>query len=418
MRIMILSCLTGVALTSNSWGAEPLRVEFDDLTRIVDSQNQHVSGARLRTEATEKLTGYLARSYLPVLDAHIGGESFKTGPFSSRTEPFGAVEARLNLFRGGRDYLEERARQAQSDAGRAGFQQTRLEELTKARRAYWTLVNQRELIVLLEDALRQNEANLASGNKRIKAGLATETDRIEFEMYGVQLQQDLARMRLGSANSQRALSVLLGKPENTQIETITSVPHQHDDALLTASLQPGLHRDVQALTANEEAARSQTAQAYRWWAPSLDVYANYSLYTLRERDYEPIADRYETVAGVKLTFNLFDGLQSFTTGASLGLQAEGLSQQASQTAKELSAQFEGSKQELELTHDLIHAAEESVKRGERYLQRTQSEYGRGFKNSPDVFSATEKYIDLKRRYAELRRDYQLAKTDLLAILGR
>ncbi|NDD65196.1 MAG: TolC family protein, partial [Acidobacteria bacterium] len=182
--------------------------------------------------------------------------------------------------------------------------------VSKARRAYWELVYQREVVELLVDAQEQNESNLVAARKRIAAGLATETDRIEFEMYRVGVEQDLARMRLGSANSQRTLSILLGHSENTLIQTDTKIPHQHDDALLSAKFNAGSHRDVRATQASEEVAESQRSQAYRWWTPQLDVYASYSLYTLRERDFLVQSERFEPVAGVRLRFNLFDGLQS------------------------------------------------------------------------------------------------------------
>jgi outer membrane protein TolC len=393
-------------------------VDFDDLPRLVMEKNQHVSGAQLRSEASERLTGHLLRSYLPSLEGQIGFESYRTGSQPQGNQPFGGIGARLNLFRGGRDWLEEKARGAQAQQAQAALEQRKLEELTKARRTYWELVYQRELLDLVEEALRQNQANLASANKRIQAGLATETDRIEFEMYGVQLEQDRARLTLGSANSQRMLNVLIGRPEHSLIETVAAIPHQHDDAILATSLDAKTHRDVRALVAESDAATHQGKQAYRWWTPSLDIYGSYRLYQFQEREYPALMDRAELAAGVLLTINLFDGLHANAEGAAAGLRAEGTRQEAEQTARELAAAFEGAKQELKLTHDLIHAGERSVLAGADYLKRTQSEYVRGVKNSPDVFSATQKYVDLRRRYAEIRRDYQVAKAEILAMLGQ
>ena len=392
--------------------------EFEELPELVNKKNQHVSGAALKREAAERLTGFLARSYIPTLEAHVGGESFRTGSVAGETQPYGALELKLNLFRGGRDALEESTRQAQSRVARAGFEQTRLQELTQARHSYWALVYYREQVTLIDDALKQNETNLAAGNKRIKAGIATETDRIEFEMYRVQLGQDRARMILGAANSQRALNVLIGRAEGTPLETTQTLPHQHDDVILDAALETQTHRDIQALVAEGEIANSQQQLAYRWWAPSLDLYGSYSLYRFQDRSNTLLADRFEAAAGITLRMNVFDGLQSVASGDSSRLRAEGVRQETAQTARELSANFEGAKQELRLTHDLIHAGEQSVETGAEYLKRTQAEYARGVKNSPDVFSATEKYVNLRRRYAEIRRDYQIAKSDLLAILGK
>lgn len=404
--------------TSSAVAAESVQVSFDELPKLVTERNQHVKGAESFALAAESQTGHLVRSYLPNLEAHVGGERFNTGSFPTKSQPYGAIEARVNVFRGGRDSLESQIRNEQVDQSRASFQQAYSEELTKARRAFWTMVYQRELVSLISDAIKQNEQNLSGATRKIKAGLATETDRLEFDMYRVQLEQDFARAALGVSNSQRTLNVLIGNADDTRVETVESIPHQHDDALLKAELNTDHHRDVRSLSANQSVAELQKSQAYRWWTPSVDVYGGYGLFTLRERDYENLADRYETVVGARLTLNVFDGWQSRTQGRGMALQAEGYENQKAQTARELRAQFEGAKQELNLTHELIHASEKSVEQAKQYLLRTQSEYARGVKNSPDVFSATEKYIDMKRRYADIRKDYQIAKTELLALLGK
>lgn len=397
-------------------------LNFSDLPSIIDQTNQHVSGARAKRQGTNELTGYLTRSYLPHLSTQLGAEHFNSGPHPWKTQPYASIETRINLYRGGRDALEDDVRRAAAENSQADFERTRLEELTKARHAFWQLVYERELISLLNEAIKQNELNLIAANKRIRAGLATSTDRIEFEMYSIQLKQDLSRMSLGSANSQRTLNVLLGKPQSASIITPSVVPHDHKEAeaspLLKTELSIDQHRDVKALIASGNAVAAQKQQLLRWWTPSIDAYASHSLYTLREREYSLTADRYETVFGAQITMNLFDGLQSHAEASALGLQADGYAQQAEQTARELQAQFDGAKQELTLTHNLIAAAELGIKQGTEYLTRTQAEYSRGVKNSLDVLSATQKYVDLKRRYAELRHDYQQAKTALLATLGQ
>lgn len=404
-------------LSASARASAPVALSVDDLPKLVGSKNKHVSAAKSLLQGSERRTGYLLRSYLPNVKVEAGGESFQTGPFSIRSQPYGDLEGRINLFRGGRDALEEDVRQGQVKVADSEARQTYFSELTEARKAFWHLLYQREVLKLLKAALEQNEKNLAAALKRIRGGLATATDRIEFEINRVQLGQDIARLELEITNAQRKLSALLSMPLDTAFETADTVPHEHDDAILRASLNIETHRDVTALKANQTVLESQKSQAYRWWTPSLDAYGNYSLYTLRDRDYVSMTDRYETVVGLKLTLELFDGLQSRSEGAAASAQADAYADRAAQTSQELAAQFENSRQELKLIHDLIHEGEKNVEQGREYLANTQSEYGRGVKNSPDVLSATQKYIEFRRRYAELRRDYQMAKADLLAVLG-
>ncbi len=80
--------------------------------------------------------------------------------------------------------------------------------------------------------------------QRSRAGMASDTDRLEFEMERTQLNQDLNRVTVEGANSQRTLSVMLGFQDLIPIEGAKSVPHDHDDELLKASLNSKTHHSV------------------------------------------------------------------------------------------------------------------------------------------------------------------------------
>jgi len=398
--------------------ASPTKLEFEDLPRLVQEKNGNVEGARLSVESQEKRTGYLFRSYLPTLKTEVGGEAFQSNPLGAKSQPFGGIEARINLFRGGRDSLEETIREERVQVSDAEKQQTFFEELTRARKAYWVTVYQKEVLQILREALELNTKNRAAAEKRIRSGIATETDRIEFEINHVQLEQDTARMELALANAERDLSAILGMAPDTRFETVSQAPHVHFDDLLALQSDFDAHRDVVQLRASGAVFEQQKRQLYRWWTPSVDVFGAYLLHTQRERDPALLADRYETVGGVMLTLELFDGLQSKVDGSAAGLRADALDSRAGQRRRELEARLQSAKAELKLNHNLIHAGEVNLELGKDYFTRSLGEYARGVKNSPDVLGATQKYVEYKRRYAELRRDYHLAHSDLLGVIGK
>ncbi len=398
--------------------ASPVQLDFEDLPRLVRDQNGNVEGARFGARSQRARTGYLLRSYLPSLKAEVGGETFQSNPLGSKSQPFGAVEARVNVFRGGRDSLEEAIREERVQVSEAESQQTLFGELTRARKAYWIAVYQKEILRILREALELNAKNRTAAEKRIRSGIATETDRIEFEINRVQLEQDLARVELGLANAERDLSAILGMPADTQFETAVMPPHVHFDDLLALQTDFDAHRDVAQLRASGAVFEQQKRQLYRWWTPSVDVFGGYLLHTQRERDPALLSDRYEGVGGVKLTLELFDGLQSKVDGSAAQLQADAFDSRASQRRRELEVRLQSAKAELKLNHDLIHAGERNIELGKDYFTRSLGEYSRGLKNSPDVLGATQKYVEYKRRYAELRRDYHLAHSDLLGIVGQ
>lgn len=405
--------LGGLMLAATAGAAEPLR--FEDLPRLVAQNNRHAQGARLFMEAAEERQGHLSRSFLPTVRGEAGTERFTTGDLPARTQPYGGVEARLNLFNGGKDALEEKINGGRTRRAAAEYRQSYVEELTEARRAYWTLAAGQETVRVLEEALKRNDDYAAAAAKRLRAGLVTETDRLEFDMYGVQLRQDLARLSLEAANARRTLTALVGLPEGGGVEVSSQVTHGHDETF--PPLDAARHRDVQALGAARAEALHQRDQARRWWTPAVEAYAGYWLLTERDRDYAERRDRDDRAAGVRVSVDLFDGRRSRAGSAALAKEAEGLELRTAQTARELAARHAALQEEMRVLHDLVHDAEAGADQGKRYVSNTLAEYARGVKNSPDVLAAAEKHVELERRSVELRRDYQLAKAELLAILG-
>ncbi len=407
-----------VCLIAIEGRTESIQIQFDDIPKLVREKNLHAQGAGLLRDAAAEARGYLARSYLPTLVVTLGGEEFMTGTQPSRSEPYGSLKATVNVFRGGKDLLEDEAIDSRAKVASSEFDRAASEEVKKARIIFWNLVSQREIAKLLEEAIEANQKNLVSANSRIRAGAATETDRLEFEMHRLELDQDLAKLKLASENAERDLAVLLGLQDGSAIQTPLSVGHDHQDELMTAPYKVESHPLVRTLSFRSEEASIKATQQTRWWTPSVDLYAGYGLHTFRERSFDAQAERFESVIGVQLTMDLFDGRVGQAEHRQKVLEAAGLQKESLQTARELQSKIVGARAELKLNHELIHQSEEATKRAQTYLTRTLDEYRRGVKNSPDVLAASERILSVRRRFAELRRDYQLARSELLETLGK
>jgi outer membrane protein TolC len=104
--------------------------------------------------------------------------------------------------------------------------------------------------------------------------------------------------------------------------------------------------------------------------------------------------------------------------AALAKEASADKKRADLKRREAEAHLESELGELRLLHDQIHSAEENVVRAERYYKLTQSEYGRGVKNSPDVLGASEKLFENKLKRLEIIKDFQIAKSHVLAKIGK
>ncbi len=397
-------------------GHTAMPLEFDELENLIKSKNKKVAATTLELKGVEKRLGYFKRSFIPTGEAWVGQEKFKTGPYETMTEPMYSLRANLNLYRGGRDALEEESRKAQKVSMEVQAQQVLQEELYEVRSLYWNLVYLREVNSLYLSTLKLNEANLQKALRRINSGLATRVDKLEFEISDTQLKQDMARIAVTISTTQRRIAALLGLEAETQFETLTAVPHEHNDTTPTQTMNVNFFRDVRLELANMKDFEARGKIQKLWWTPKFDLYAESILSNFRERSYFTQSEKIDNAIGARLTIN-FDGFQEQYDGEALIARANASRLRAEQIKIEASAAFNTAQQELRLLHDLIHEGEKNVEKGAQYLSQTQSEYALGVKNSPDVLSATIKQLEFKKRFAELRRDYAMSKAQLQSLLA-
>ena len=410
----IRSFVAVVVLACASWaGAETIRVEFGDIPRLVQERNQTVTGAALQVEAAQAREGALFRSFLPTVALDAGVERFQTGRYTYESQPYGSAEARINLFHGGRDYWLERRLESLSSSAKARSNDELALQMAESRRAFLRLVHAREMGVVVREAQTENQRLLERADRRIKRGLATETDRLEFEIGASQLKEDGESLSHSELQLKLRLAALLGLSEGAEIETPVQLEHIHDDTLLTRSFDPSLHREAVFLAAQGKSARAESKTASLWWAPSLNAYAGKYQYTIRERDYLSSSLRDDFAIGGKLSMRLFDGGAERSEAHAKKLEAEGTERKLAQRRLDLRARVRVIEEDLRHDHELVHFAEERIEMARRYLNSTLDEYDRGVKNSLDVFAAAQRLLGYRRQLAERRRDYQITKVGLM-----
>lgn len=402
----------------SSGTAATKELTFEELKVLLEKRNDRVKATQLEVEASKNRQGTLLRSFMPAVELYGGQESFKIGQQTQKNQPTYGAEVKVNLFNGGRDQLQSEVRELTLAQKENQLTRVFSEELQKARVLFWEIMYSQEVIALIESTIRINDQNLASAQRRIRSGVATESDRFEFEMKSVDLKRDLEEAKLKLANQKRDLAVLLNLEENEEMRFPKRLAHEHNfEDLLKHS-----HKDHDFLFKEDElqaqvVSLSAKKQRRRWW-PTVDAYVAYSQFNEREKDFSEASDRTEAVVGVRMNLSLSAGLEASREAFALAQEAEASQSLAKYKRKQIEVHFENELSELRLRHDQVHNAEENIQRADRYYKLTQSEYARGVKNSPDVLGASDKLFEMKKKRLEIIRDFQLSKSHILIKIGR
>jgi outer membrane protein len=398
--------------------AETIDLKFEGLKALLEERNDRLQALKLEKEASVNREGFAGRSFLPTLQLYGAQESFKIGRQNVKSQPAYGAEMKVNLFNGGRDWLRSELNYLNSEKKIFEYDRVLSDELQSVRKLYWSVLYLNEYIVLSQMAIETNTQNLKAASRRIYSGVATESDRVEFEMKEVDLQRQLSEAQLNLASALSDMHAYFALNADDKLVFNQKLEHEHDYAdqvKHNVRDHDFLYKEQQL---SSEMAVQQSEINKRGWWPSLDAYASYNQFNEREEDFADAVDRTESAVGVRLSFNFGVGFESAVESRSLTLEARAAERIVQLKRREIETHIETEIAELKFLHAQVHSAEENIRRAERYYKLTQSEYARGVKNSPDVLGASDKLLDTQLKYFETVRDFQITKSHILSKIGR
>ncbi len=410
MRFM-LGILTALAFSSMSESAElEPRLSFADLAGLVKERNENFAAARVIVEAQAERTGHLRRSFLPQASAKLGEEYFRAGPDASRRQRYWEVEALVNVYRGGRDKIDEEIRHVQVDIAKIDAAREFAQELRRAQIAFWEVVATDKLIALRFDELKSNQTNVNSSKRRAGAGIATTADSIQFEVHRSQLEQEVKQLELKQDLNRNRLAVVLGLKNHKNVRVQGEFPQ------VVQGLRPiertAEQLDFVALQKRQRVDELRSRLASRWWQPRLDLYANYGVPALSDETERAIRMEREVAAGLRLSIDFGQGANDLYESKARGLDAKSSGLRAAYKAREVAALEHELRHDLELTESILNENEKNIRKVRDFLRITLAEYARGLKNGPDLLAAFRQYYELQERAIVLNRDLLLARADL------
>lgn len=321
--------------------------------------------------------------------------------FERRSGGTGNVFAEWNLFNGFQDYSARKTRRIERDQA-----QVRLEIAEKSvhwdvETSFYKVIALQKSIELYNAALKRNDDNLKAARSRRAAGVVSEADVLEFNLYESILRADLAATESRLKQVQSELRTLTGQ-DQIVFPLSGSTPKyklQSDIKDLLEGL-PGANADIRIDQLEVERAGNEKRLAQGGFLPDVRVFASHGSLGLRETQISP-----ETYAGLVARWELFSGLDT------LGAHREAAARIAQAETALRSTQI-AKKGELEQVYVQLKALEYRIQLEEqnhemahRYLRTVADEYRRGVKNSPDLKTANDNVLQSHLREVSLFSEY-------------
>ena len=390
------------------------KITYDDLILLLKTKNEIIKAATLENKAQKERVGFLKRSFVPKLSAEVGREEFKSGNQKYTAENYWKVGAQLNLFKSGQDSLENEIRAQNEKISAVNSEMYSKNELKEAQQAYWNAIGLNQQITDTLEAIQKNKTNLLAAKSRIRAGLATNIDLVQFELHQVMLERNIKKLELDKDLTLNKLSVALALEEHENIEIIGSFPlptnQQFEHTLLIEK-----QSELSSLQLQQKTELIKSKQNSRWWWPQLDVYSQYAVPTLSDDHVKSAVQEQEWTTGVKLTLDFGLGFEKNAEATARKFEAESIQLKLNHRKREIIAKDHELKHDLKVLKELILQADQDIALAEKFLKLTESEYKKGVRSGPDLLEAFKNFFEFKERKTEYYKDYYETLAELDSI---
>jgi len=366
-------------------------------------------------------------SYLPNLSFSTGGSRRSSEIFNPTTNTMvksdasvgynAGLSSSIDLFTGGRRGAEMNRARADEISAEAGLVQQRFAVILNTKRAFFEVLRADELIRVSELRLQRAQEALEAAERRAQVGTATQSDILRAQLEVANARQALLQAQNQKTVGAFALGRLVGVSGPVgarQGEQLAFEPLQLNREELVAEVL----RQAPAVRAAQAAADAASAGARAARAQYLPTISASGSYNLSNREIDLGTSNKSWNLSLSLSYPIFNRFQREANVSRANVQADIAAAQLADAKRAARADLERVLGALELAQEQIKLTEEAVRVAQEDLRLQQERYRLGVSTILDQVASQANLVQAEVNHINARFDFQTAKAELEALLGR
>lgn len=290
------------------------------------------------------------------------------------------------------------------DQSKMSLEKQRLTTRVEVEAKFYRLLEVIEAQRIFEEALKRNESQKESAKRRRSAGLASDADLLEFDLFESDLKGRLAQLKSEYEGLQAEFQLLLGVEDGGAAEYRPAGQLRHFHMVESLEdLKKRIPVESQSVIGAKlalEQAEAGKKVANGGFLPQLDLKATYGSRGINETVVSPET----TVMGVARWefFSGFDTIHARQEAAALAGKAEAGLRHAERSAW---TSVETAYHRLKAVQERVDLEADNKAKAMKFFDVVSAEYRRGVKNSGDIRAASQMVLEVMIRDIRARAEF-------------
>lgn len=414
MKILIFISVTIMSLTASLSHADVKSISLDEAIKMALGENLQVKATEKEAEAAEARLNRTQSYFFPKVGAESRYELIDSS-FQRQSGATANIFLEWNLYNGSRDWFDRKAKSIERDQAQIARNKQKLITKTDVEAKFHKLLAQIESIKSYDDSLKRNEVQKEAAKRRRSAGLSTDADVLEFDLYHSELQAEMTKVEGELKQAQSELRELLGQ-KDSEIEYVPQgkLIHYHVDETLL-DLKKRLQVESQTLSAARyavEQAEANKKVALGGYLPQLNITASYGSRGINDTQVAP-----ETMLVGTARWEFFSGFDTVHAQHESTAITEKAKSELQFAELSMNAQLETAFARLKAIQDRVDIETNNKAKAQKFFDTVAAEYKRGVKNSTDMRSASQTLLEVNLRDIQYRAEFFEQKALLEKALG-